>query len=74
MPHWFNKLFADELFMNQPHGLSFASFAGGFYSIRLFISQTPTLFINKDQYTTIITSNLIPDRLKDYIAKTYSPT
>lgn len=74
MPHWFNKLFADELFMSQPQGLSFASFTGGFYAVRLFISQTETLFINKDQYTSIITSNLVPERLKDYIAKTYTAT
>ena len=30
--------------------------------------------MNKDQYTKLITSNLVPERLKDYIAKSYTAT
>lgn len=74
LPHWFNKLYADELFADKPSGMSFPTFAGGFYSIRLFASQSATLFIDKSQYTNIITSNLIPERLKDFIAKSYTST
>lgn len=74
LPHWFSKLYADELFTDRGSGMSFPAFAGGFYSLRLFASQSETLFIHKDHFTNIITGDLIPDRLKDYIAKSYTAT
>jgi ATP-dependent Clp protease protease subunit len=54
--------------------MSFPAFAGIFYSVRLFASQTETLFLSKDNYTALIGSDLIPQRLKDYVAKTYTST
>jgi len=54
--------------------MSFASFSGQYYIVRLFASQTDILFLNKDQFTALIGSSLIPDRLKEYISKSYSAT
>lgn len=74
LPHWFDKLTADLMFSELGDGLSFPAFAGNYWGIRLFKSQSETLFLNKENFVSIISSDLVPDRLKDYIEKTYSPT
>ena len=74
LPVWFNRLTCDQAFNENPNGMSFPAFAGIFYSVRLFASQTETLFLSKDNYTALIGSDLIPQRLKDYVAKTYTST
>lgn len=54
--------------------MSFPSFAGIYYAVRLFASQTDILFLTKDNFTALIEGDRVPDRLKEYISKTYSPT
>lgn len=74
LPHWFNKLATEFMFEDQPSGLAFPAFAGHFFGVRLFRSQSDTLFIDRDNFASIMDSDLVPDRLKDYIEKTYAPT